>query len=164
MVTAYLSLGSNLGRREATLAGARALLSATPGVAVTASSALYETDPVGGPEGQGPYLNAVLRVETALSPRALLQVALDAEAHFGRRRAERWGARTLDVDLLLYGGEVRREADLVLPHPRLHLRRFVLDPLCDLAPGLPHPLLGRTARDLRDALPADGVRRLAETW
>lgn len=165
MVTAYLALGSNLGDRQVALAGARQALGSVPGIRLAAASPLYETEPVGGPAGQGPYLNAVLRVETDLAPRALLRRCLEVEACFGRRRRERWGARTLDVDLLLFGDEVRSEPDLELPHPRLHLRRFVLAPLRDLAPELVHPVLGRTVRELIDDLPSPGgVRRFAETW
>lgn len=165
MVKAYLALGSNLGDREAILKGAREALHAAPGVRVTACSPLYQTDPVGGPQGQGAYLNAVLEVETALSAPDLLKQCLAVEARFGRRREERWGARTLDVDLLFLGEETRGEASLVLPHPRLHLRRFVLKPLHDLVPGLIHPLLGRTVRELLMALPPDdGVTRFPENW
>lgn len=165
MVTAYLALGSNLGNREAALRGAREALDAIPGVEVAASSSLYETAPVGGPTGQGPYLNAVLRVETSLSAPELLQSCLGVEERFGRRRLERWGPRTLDVDLLLYSVETLHLPGLEVPHPRLHQRPFVLLPLSELAPGLTHPVLGRTVRELAEDLPStSGVRRLADTW
>lgn len=165
MVTAYLALGSNLGDRESTLRGARQAMEEVSGIEVSASSALYETDPVGGPAGQGPYLNAVLRVETTLPAPQLLRSCLEVEERFGRRRAERWGPRTLDVDLLFFDGEVLRRPELEVPHPRLHQRPFVLVPLLELAPDLTHPGLGRTVRELAAGLPcATGVRRLADTW
>ena len=165
MVTAYLALGSNLGDREKILKGARQALDGTSGIRVKASSPLYQTEPVGGPEGQGPYLNAVLEVETELTAPDLLQRCLAVETRFGRRREERWGARTLDVDLLLWGEKVHCEAGLVIPHPRMHLRRFVLAPLRDLAPELGHPLLGMTVDELLAGLPqGDGVNRILENW
>jgi 2-amino-4-hydroxy-6-hydroxymethyldihydropteridine diphosphokinase len=103
---------------------------------VVAVSPVYETDPVGGPAGQGPYLNLVVELSTARSPRELLELARRLEAAAGRVRAERWGPRTLDVDVLLVGELVVDEADLVVPHPRLGERAFVLVPLADLAPDL----------------------------
>lgn len=165
MTTAYLALGANLGDRQAQLAGARTQLAAAPGVRVAAASPLYETDAVGGPAGQPPFLNAVLRVETTLAPRALLELCLAVEQHFGRRRDERWGPRTLDLDLLFYGDAVLDEPGLVVPHPQLHRRRFVLVPLAALAPGLLHPVLGRSVRELLADLPAgEAVRLLADRW
>lgn len=164
MQTVYLALGANLGDRLAALRGARTALRETPGVRVTASSSLYETDPAGGPEGQERYLNAVLEIETELSPRDLLRLCLEVEERFGRTRRERWEARTLDVDLLLYEAEVRSSPDLTLPHPRLHQRPFVLLPLRDLAPAAVHPLLGQTVEELAEKAGGDGVRRLSPHW
>ncbi len=132
MQTAYLALGSNLGDRLHILRGGRSALHDADGVRVEAASAIYETEPVGGPAGQGPYLNAVLRVETSLSPRQLLALCQQVEERFGRQRDTRWGARTLDVDILVYGDVVVQAPDLVLPHPRLHERPFVLVPLLDV--------------------------------
>jgi 2-amino-4-hydroxy-6-hydroxymethyldihydropteridine diphosphokinase len=132
---AYLALGSNLGDRVAHLQQAVDGLAGTPGIEVVAVSRVYETTPVGGPP-QGDYLNAVAALETALSPRELLAVAQRLEAAAGRVRAERWGPRSLDVDLLIVGDAHVSEPDLVVPHPRLRERRFVLVPLADVAPEL----------------------------
>ncbi len=165
MQTAYLALGANLGDRLENLRGGRAALDASEGVRLDASSALYETEPVGGPDAQGPYLNAVLRVKTTLPPRALLALCLEVEARFGRRREQRWGARTLDIDLLLYAERIVRERDLVVPHPRMHERPFVLIPLLDLQPAPRHPLLDAAPDELLRALPnAAGVRRTSLSW
>ena len=127
---AYLGLGSNLGDRRTHL---RAAVAALPDV--VAVSPVYETDPVGGPPGQGPYLNLVVALETDRSPRELLDVAHSLEDAAGRVRKERHGPRTLDVDVLLVGDLCVDEPDLVLPHPRMWQRRFVLAPLADLANG-----------------------------
>ncbi len=165
MTDAYLALGSNLGERLELLRGARAALQASNQIEVTGCSAVYETEPVGGPAGQPAYLNAVLRVRTGLSPEALLALGLEIEARFGRVRSRRWEARTLDIDLLLYGGELRDDPALTLPHPRLHLRRFVLEPLAELAADLAHPRLGKTIGELLAGLSAgETVRRLYPTW
>ena len=127
---AYLGLGSNLGDRRAHL---RAAVAALPDV--VAVSPVYETDPVGGPPGQSPYLNLVVALETDLSPRQLLDVARTLEEAAGRVRSERHGPRTLDVDVLLVGDLTVHDDDLVVPHPRMWQRRFVLVPLADLAEG-----------------------------
>ncbi len=131
---AFLGLGSNLGDRRATLRRAVAQLEATGDV--TAVSPLYETAPVGGPEDQGPYLNLVVELSTTDDPRQLLErcQALEKAAH--RVRTVRFGPRTLDADVLLVGDLVVDEPDLVVPHPRMWERRFVVQPLSDLAPGL----------------------------
>jgi 2-amino-4-hydroxy-6-hydroxymethyldihydropteridine diphosphokinase len=130
---AFLGLGSNLGDRWAQL---REAVSSLPPTEVVAVSPVYETDPVGGPPGQPPYLNLVVELATDRSPRELLDVARALEEAGGRLRAERHGPRTIDVDVLLVGDLVVAEPDLVVPHPRLHERRFVLAPLADLAPEL----------------------------
>jgi 2-amino-4-hydroxy-6-hydroxymethyldihydropteridine diphosphokinase len=128
---AFLGLGSNLGDRWDHLRTAVASLRD-----VVAVSPVYETEPVGGPEGQGPYLNLVVELDTDLGPRDLLEVARRLEDAAGRLRAERWGPRTLDVDVLLVGDLTVDEPDLTVPHPRMYERRFVVAPLADLAPEL----------------------------
>ena len=165
-VRAYVALGSNLGDRAAHLAAAREALATTPGVRVLRASPAYETDPV-GPGSQGPYLNAVLELETELPPRALLRRLLEVEAARGRTRGpQRNRPRTLDLDLLLQGGARLEEPGLVLPHPRLHERAFVLRPLCDLVPELRHPVLGlRMAELLARVRDPGGVRpSTREPW
>ena len=131
---AYLGLGSNLGDRLAHLQSVVDALAATPGVALVAVSRVYETEPV-GPD-QPDYLNAVVALDTDLEPRALLELGQSLEDAAGRVRRERWGPRTLDVDVLLVGDEHVDEPDLEVPHPRLHDRRFVRVPLADVAPDL----------------------------
>jgi 2-amino-4-hydroxy-6-hydroxymethyldihydropteridine diphosphokinase len=142
MVRAYLGLGSNLGDRLALLQVAVDELAATPGVRVVAVSPVYETAPVGGP-AQDDFFNAAVAVDTELSPRDLLGTALRVEQVADRVRTVRWGPRTLDVDILLFGDERVAEPDLEIPHPRMYERAFVLAPLHDLAPE-------------RVAMPADG--------
>ena len=131
---AFIGLGSNLGDRRAYLRAAVEQLRAAGDV--VGVSPLYETEPVGGPEDQGPYLNVVVELSTASSPQELLGRCRDLEDAAGRVRTVRWGARTLDADVLLVDGFEVDEADLVVPHPRLWERRFVLQPLADLAPEL----------------------------
>jgi 2-amino-4-hydroxy-6-hydroxymethyldihydropteridine diphosphokinase len=142
----FLGLGSNLGDREASLERAGRLLEER-GFARRRESSLYLTEPVGGPP-QGWFLNAVLEGATALTPEGLLSVCLDVERALGRVRDVRNGPRTIDIDLLLYGSEVRSGTDLELPHPRLYERRFVLVPLAEIAPEVVDPLRGQTTREL----------------
>lgn len=132
---AYLSLGSNLGDRVQTLRGAVAELDATPKIEVQAVSSLYETAPVGYRD-QPDFLNAAVKISTALPPEALLERCLEIETHFDRRREVRWGPRTLDVDIILYGELSMETERLILPHPRAKERAFVLVPLLELDPEL----------------------------
>ena len=134
-VRAFLGLGSNLGDRPGNLQLAVDLLDRTEGVRVVRTSRVYETDPVGPP--QPDYLNAVVEVVTTRSPRDLLEAALEVERALGRVRDERWGPRTLDVDVLTNGEERVDEPGLTVPHPRMHERAFVLVPLRELEPSIP---------------------------
>lgn len=159
---ALIGAGANLGDRAATLAAALERLRATPGIHALEASSVYETAPV-GPVDQPNFFNVAAGVDTTLSPEALLALLLEVERAFGRVRAERWGPRTLDLDLLAFEGQTRRTAALHLPHPRLLERSFVLVPLAEL---LARPRFQRPAWDaLRTAAaacpPDPGVRRRA---
>ena len=136
-----VGLGSNLGDRAATLASAVRALASLPSTRVVAESARVETAPVGGPP-QGPYLNGAVRLSTELSPRALLDGLLAIERAHGRERRERWGPRTLDLDVLWIAGLVVDEPGLVVPHPRLREREFALRPLLEVAAGAVDPSTG----------------------
>ena len=157
MTRAYVALGSNLGDREASLRGALAGLAGTKGITLAAVSRLYETEPVGPPQGR--YLNAVAALDTTLAAPALLARLHELERAAGRRRtAERNEPRSLDLDLLLFGDASLDGPGLVVPHPRLHERAFVLVPLAELAPELVHPRLGLRIAELAQRVGAAGVR------
>lgn len=151
MPRAYIGIGSNLGDRLGYIARSREALSHLPRTIMLAFSSVHETEPV-GPAGQGRYLNAAAAVETQLTPAELLSHLREIERMCGRERRERWGPRTLDLDLLLYNGLIIDAPGLRVPHPRMHERSFVLDPLCEIAPDAIHPLLRRPIRELRDGL------------
>ncbi|MEX2274073.1 MAG: 2-amino-4-hydroxy-6-hydroxymethyldihydropteridine diphosphokinase [Actinomycetota bacterium] len=138
VVRGYLGLGSNLGDRLVTLQAAADGLAAQPGIEIEASSRVYETAPVGGPE-QPDYLNTVVRIRTTLTPRELLSVCQRVEADLGRVRDVRWGPRTIDVDILTFDERTIDETDLQIPHPRMHERAFVLLPLLELDSDPPLP-------------------------
>lgn len=153
MTDAYIALGSNLGDRRATLERAVREIDGLESTRVVVRSTLIETDPV-GPVAQGRYLNGVVHVQTKLTPRALLESLLAIESELGRDRTGdlRWGPRTADLDLLIFGDLQIDDPGLHVPHPRLAERRFVLEPLCEIAPGLVVPGLGKSVRELFNAL------------
>jgi 2-amino-4-hydroxy-6-hydroxymethyldihydropteridine diphosphokinase len=153
----FLGLGSNLGDRESAIKGALTRLAAR-GFRTTLKSSLWLTEPVGGPP-QGWFLNAVAGGETPLAPETLLEACLATEREMGRVRAERNGPRTIDVDILFFGDERLAAPGLVIPHPRLHERRFVLEPLAEIAPGFVHPALGLTVCELLARCPDTSVVR-----
>ena len=144
MTVAYVGLGANLGAREETLRRALELLAAADGVSLLAVSQLRETEPVGVVD-QPPFLNGAVALETTHTPRELLDLLLTIEASLGRVREERWGPRTVDLDLLVYGDDVVDAPGLRVPHPHLHERRFALEPLAELAPELDVPGRGRVS-------------------
>ena len=150
---AYIGLGSNLGDRRRNLESALSTLRKTTGIELVAVSMLIETEPQ-GPPGQDRYLNGAATIRTKLSPRGLLQVMLEIESAHGRDRTveRRWGPRRLDLDLLMYADRIIDEPELVVPHPRMHQRTFVLAPLAEIAPDAVHPVLGVTIRALHEQL------------
>lgn len=155
---AWIGLGSNLGDRGSYLRGALRALAETAGVEVVAVSRFHETEPLG--PSQGRFLNAAAALSTSLGPRELLELlhAIEARAH-RERGPVRWAARTLDLDLLFFDDACVEEPDLVVPHPRLHERSFVLEPLRELAPDLVHPRLGATVTELAERVRVrDGVK------
>jgi 2-amino-4-hydroxy-6-hydroxymethyldihydropteridine diphosphokinase len=153
---ALVALGGNVEPRRMHLLSAAAELGGLPRTRVLAVSSLHATEPVGCPPGSGPFLNGACLLETELSPRALLNELLALELRHGRRRGLPNAPRTLDLDLLLHGEAVLDEPGLLLPHPRMHQRAFVLEPAVEVAPDMRHPQLGRTLLELRDALRAAG--------
>ena len=147
-MTCLIALGSNLGDRETNLRGAIDDLDAQPKLILIAMSRLYASEAIGGPPGQGAFLNAAATIDTSLSPRELLDLLLAIETKLGRTREVHWGPRTIDLDLLLYDDEIIDEPDLRVPHPRMHERRFVLAPAAEIAAEMIHPLLHRTIEEL----------------
>jgi len=157
----YLSLGSNIGDREAHLREAIARLESAGHV--VAVSSFYETEPVEFTQ-QPWFLNGVVALDTTKMPRQLLAALLRIEREMGRRRVQKKGPRTIDIDILLFGNTVMDSAELTIPHPAMHERRFVLQPLAEIAPDARHPVFGKTIQELREALPkGQAVRRISRS-
>jgi 2-amino-4-hydroxy-6-hydroxymethyldihydropteridine diphosphokinase len=155
---AAIALGSNLGDSLATLEHALVILDQMPGIQVLQRSQWYRTKPIGPP--QPDYLNGCAILAVTLSPQDVLRQLLTVETQFGRVRQERWGARTLDLDLLLYADQILNTPTLQVPHPRLKERAFVLVPLADIAPDWVEPISGCAIADLRQGIDDSGVYRL----
>jgi 2-amino-4-hydroxy-6-hydroxymethyldihydropteridine diphosphokinase len=147
-ITAYLALGANLGDREGNIRRALAALGDTEGVCITRTSSLLENPAVGGPDDAPAFLNAAAEIITTLGSHALLHRILQIEQQLGRVRRERWEPRPIDIDLLLYGDLIISSQELVIPHPLMHERRFVLAPLAEIAPEAVHPILQMTVGGL----------------
>jgi 2-amino-4-hydroxy-6-hydroxymethyldihydropteridine diphosphokinase len=151
-VLAYVALGANLGDRAGNIRSAIDAIDAIPGVRVTRVSTLIENPAVGGPENSPSFLNGVAEVEATLAPEVLLDRLLEIERSLGRERRARWAPRSIDLDVILYGDRVIDAPNLKVPHPLMHERRFVLEPLAEIAPDVMHPVLDQSMRSLLDRL------------
>lgn len=160
--TAYIALGSNLEQPELQLQRAVDNIDSVPDMTVTACSKLYQSDPV-GPVGQPDYCNAVVAVNTSLKPLQLLNSLQSIENAHGRIRSVRWGPRTLDLDILLYGDQIIESERLTVPHYQMHVRNFVLCPLLDIAPELELPD-GKQLKAMVDKLGYQGLNIIAESY
>lgn len=151
-VTAYIGLGANTGDRGSNLFNALARLSQVPGVTIRKVSKLIENPAIGGPEGAPPFLNGAVSVETTLGSHALMKALADIEKELGRNRRIKWEPRSIDLDLLLYGDQIISSDDLMVPHPLMHERTFVLVPLAEIAADAVHPTLQMSVGGLLENL------------
>ena len=154
MHVAYIGFGSNIGDRFAHIQNAIHALAKTEGITLQKISSVYKTDPVGY-EAQAEFLNGVAAIQTSFPPLTLLHALKDIEATIGRQHRIRWGPREIDLDLLIYGDVCLQTEELVIPHPEMHLRRFVLVPLAEIAPDLMHPVFQETVQTLCNHLEDD---------
>ncbi len=152
--TAYVAIGSNLGDRAKSCYQAIAAMSAHEQIQIVKISPLIETAPVGGPANSPPYLNGAIAIETTLGSHALLHELMSIEQSLGRNRREKWDPRTIDLDLLLYADKIISSDELMVPHPMMHQRAFVLEPLTMIAPDVVHPTLMMTVKGLLENLSA----------
>jgi len=151
-VDAYIALGSNIEPRGRYIQQALNLMNEQEGIEVLDVSAVYETEPEGGPKGQGAFFNAAAKIRTTLTPTALLTALQAIEKELGRKRDIFWGPRTIDLDILLYGQEIISTDRLIIPHPLMHERKFVMQPLAQIAPDVVHPILMMSARTILESL------------
>lgn len=158
MATVYVSLGSNLGDRLKSIKRALTEIEESPRVLVNKLSPVYETQPV-GPQNQSWFLNQVIEIQTSLDPGSLLEFLSAIENHMGRKREVESGSRNIDLDILLYEDRIVDTDRLVIPHPRMHQRKFVLIPLSQIAPDVYHPVLGKSARRLLEGCKDDSLVR-----
>jgi len=156
METVYIGIGSNIGDKRANCLEAIKRIGHLPGCSVGSISGFYLTEPVGVENTQDWYINGVVSITTDMSATDLMKELLQIEAEFGRVREKRWEPRVIDLDIIFFGEEIMQQHHLVVPHPLMHQRRFVLRPMADLAPDFVHPVLNRKIGDLLNHLPEDG--------
>jgi 2-amino-4-hydroxy-6-hydroxymethyldihydropteridine diphosphokinase len=159
-ITAFIGLGANVGDRRANIQAAIEKLGATEGIRVVGVSKLLDNPAVGMGDDASPFLNGATQIETTLGSHALLHRLLEIERELGRQRREKWAPRPIDLDLLLYGDQIISSDELLVPHPLMHERRFVLEPLAQIAPDVVHPTLQMTIQGLLEELNRNGQTAL----